>query len=79
MQRAGVAFDLPIVEAYYKAQKEDGIAPGDVHIIPESDDWIYPTYKYGEPHIADVSICNVFTCKVLKAAGIFAEFGDEIR
>ena len=79
MQRAGVAFDLPIVEAYYKAQKEDGIAPGDVHLIPESDDWVYPTTKYAEPYESDVSICNVFTCKVLRSAGVFGEYGDVIK
>ena len=79
MQRAGVDFDLPIVEAYYKAQTDDGIDPGDVHLIPEEDNWLYPTTKYGEPYDSDVSICNVFTCKVLRAAGIFGDIGDEIE
>jgi hypothetical protein len=79
MQRAGVDFDLPIVEAYYKAQKVDGIAPHDVHLIPEEDSWLYPTTKFDEPVESDVSICNVFTCKVLKAAGIFGELQDDIE
>jgi hypothetical protein len=79
MQRAQVDFDLPIVEAYYKAYKEDGIAPGDVHIIPEEDSWMYPTTRNGEPFESDVSICNVFTCKVLRAAGVFGDIGDEIE
>ena len=79
MQRAGVAFDLPIVEAYYKALKEDNIDPADVHLIPESDDWVYPTTKYGEPYESDVSICNVFTCKLLRSAGVFGEFGEDFK
>ena len=79
MQRAGVDFDLPIVEAYYKAQSVDGIDPNDVQIIPEEDSWLYPTTRNGEPFESDVSICNVFTCKVLKAAGIFGSLGEDFK
>ncbi len=75
----GVDFDLPIVEAYYKAATVDGIAPEDVHIIPEEDSWLYPTTKYGEPFESDVSICNVFTCKVMKAAGIFGDLAEDFE
>ena len=42
-----------------------------MHNLPENDHWIYPTLRNGEPYQADVSICNVFTCKILKEAGIF--------
>ena len=59
--------------------KVDGIAPADVHLIPELDEWTYPTTKYSEPFESDVSICNVFTCKVLKAAGVFGEFGEGFK
>ena len=41
------------------------------HNLPENDHWIYPTLRNGEPYLSDVSICNVFTCKILKEAGIF--------
>ncbi len=64
MQRAGVDFDLPIVEAYYEAFKNKNVNPEDLHLIPESDSYIYPTLRDGEPYDSDVSICNVFTCKV---------------
>ena len=42
-----------------------------MHNLPENDHWIYPTLRNGEPYQSDVSICNVFTCKILKEAGIF--------
>jgi hypothetical protein len=71
MQRASVDFNAPILEAFYSAFKNDGILPVDLHIIPETDDSIYPTTKFGEPFDSDVSICNVFTCKVLREGGVF--------
>lgn len=73
----GVPLDSPIVEAYYKAETELGISPGDVHILPELDSNIYQTTRYGEPDESDVSICNVFTCKVLRAAGVFGQQGED--
>ena len=71
LQRAGVPFDAPIVEAYFAANSKSGIKPTDLHNLPENDHWIYPTLRNGEPYQSDVSICNVFTCKILKEAGIF--------
>ena len=44
-----------------------------MHNLPENDNWIYPTLRNGEPYQSDVSICNVFTCKILKEAGIFGK------
>jgi hypothetical protein len=79
MQRAGVDFDLPIVEAYYKAKTVDGIAPEDVHIVGEKDEWTYPTTRDGKPVKSSVSVCIGFTCKVLKVAGIFGEAGKDIQ
>ena len=64
MQRANVEFDRPILEAYYSAFMNQGIVPEELHLIPEDDSWIYPTLKDGVAFDSDVSICNVFTCKV---------------
>jgi len=71
MQRAGVDFDLPIVEAYHKAFLEKSIEPKLLHYLPEKDEWQYPTLRNGNPFTSDVSICNVFACKVWRAAGVF--------
>ena len=59
------------MEAYFTANSKSGIKPTDLHNLPENDHWIYPTLRNGEPYQSDVSICNVFTCKILKEAGIF--------
>lgn len=73
MQRGQVDFDLNIVEAYFNAYKTKGIEPKELHLIPEEDFWMYPTLRNGENFVSDVSICNVFTCKVLKEAGVFSD------
>lgn len=78
MQRAQVGFDRPIVEAYYKAFMEINMEPNALHNLPELDYWMYPTTKYGEPVTSDVSICNVFTCKIWRAAGLFGDLADDI-
>ena len=44
-----------------------------MHLIPENDTWMYPTLRNGEPFESDVSICNVFTCKVLREGGVFGD------
>ena len=45
----------------------------------ELDTYEYPTTKYDEPFTSDVSICNVFVCKVFKASGIFGDLVDQVR
>ena len=45
----------------------------------ELDTYEYPTTRYGEPFTSDVSICNVFVCKVFKASGIFGDLVDQVR
>ena len=67
------------MQFYFRAFTEKGTFPNELHLIPENDDWQYPTTRYGEDYTSDVSICNVFTCKVLRAGGIFGEIGDEIN
>ena len=56
------------------------------------DGWLYPTTREGTPTISpvmiqtsatlffcfQVMICNVFVCNVWKAAGLFAEIGDQV-
>merc|ERR1712029_845980 len=76
MKRAGVNFDLPIVEAYYKAFQEQSIEPKHLHIVPEKDAWKYHTHRNGKNFTSDVSICNVFVCKVWKSAGVFQGMED---
>lgn len=71
MQRSGIDFDQPMVEAYYNAYLNKGIEPETLHLLPELDGWKYPTTRNGTEYMSDVSICHVFTCKVLRAAGIF--------
>jgi len=78
MQRAGVAFDRPILEAYYQAHKA-GIAATELPLIPEQDGWVYETTRYGEPEHSPVMICNVFVCNVWKAGGLFGDIGDKIE
>merc|ERR1712080_441145 len=78
MQRAGVAFDEPIVEAYYAAHLK-GIEPDVLHLIPEEDGWLYETTRFDEPAVSPVAICNVFVCNVWKAGGVFADIGDDIK
>ena len=55
------------------------IEPHMLHLVPEDDTWEYPTYRNGQDAISDVSICNVFTCKVLKSAGIFENLTDKFN
>ena len=78
MQRAGVIFDRPIIEAFYQAHL-DGMEPTQLPLIPEKDGWIYETTRFGEPEQSPVMICNVFVCNVWKAAGLFAGIDDQIE
>jgi len=78
MQRAGIPFDRPILEAYYQAHL-DGIEATQLPLIPEKDGWIYETTRFGEPEQTPVMICNVFVCNVWKAAGLFADIDDQIE
>ena len=78
MQRAGIPFDRPILEAYYQAYL-DGIETTQLPLIPEKDGWIYETTRFGEPELSPVMICNVFVCNVWKAAGLFADVEDQIE
>ena len=57
----------------FSAFVNQGILPKNLHLVPEEDSWQYPTLKNGEPFQSDVSICNVFTCKVLRAGGVFGD------
>jgi len=78
MQRAGVPFDRPILEAYYQAHK-DGISATQLALIPEKDGWIYETTRFGEAEKSPVMICNVFVCNVWKAGGLFGDIDDQIE
>lgn len=79
MQRGQVDFELPMVEAYYQAYLTKGVEPEKLPLIPEDDRYVYPTLRNGEPYVSDVSICNVFTCKVLREGGIFGDVGEEVN
>ena len=57
----------------------NGLDYTNLHNMVELDSYQYPTLKYGEPIISDVSICHVFVCKVFKASGIFGELTNEVR
>ena len=54
-----------------RAFLEKSIEPKLLHYLPEKDEWQYPTLRNGNPFTSDVSICNVFACKVWRAAGVF--------
>ena len=57
----------------------DGMDYANLHNMAELDTYEYPTTKYDEPFTSDVSICNVFVCKVFKASGIFGDLVDQVR
>ena len=57
----------------------DGLDYTQLHNMVELDRYQYPTTKYGQPHTSDVSICNVFVCKVFKASGIFGKLRDKVN
>ena len=79
MVRAGVDFDEPMIEAYYKASEELGIAPAMLHEQPELDEYRYESTKYGQRQLLPSAVCNVFTCNVWKAGGLFGQFSDTIN
>ena len=78
MQRAGVPFDRPLVEAYHAASLA-GVEVTRLPLVPETDGWRYVTTRFGEPEISPVMICNVFVCNVWKHAGVFRDIGDDIQ
>ena len=45
----------------------------------ELDSYTYPLTRNDKPYLSDASVCNVFTCKVLRAGGIFGKLGDEVK
>lgn len=53
---------------------EQGIKSTELPYIPEKDEWVYKTTRYGEEFESQVSICHTFVCKVMKHAGIFDQF-----
>ena len=78
MQRAGVPFDRPLLEAYHAASLA-GVEVTRLPLVPETDGWLYETTREGEAAISPVMICNVFVCNVWKAAGVFRDIGDDIQ
>jgi len=78
MQRAGLSFDKPLVEAYYAAHLA-GVEVTMLPLLPEKDGWIYPTTRDGKPELSPVMICNVFVCNVWKHAGVFSGIEDDIQ
>lgn len=43
--------------------------------MPEKDNWIYKTTRYGKEYESEISVCHTFVCKVMKKAGVFEPFG----
>ena len=78
MQRAGVPFARPLLEAYYAASLA-GVEVTRLPLVPETDGWIYETTRDGEPDNSPVMICNVFVCNVWKQAGLFSDIEDDIQ
>ena len=39
--------------------------------MPEKDNYIYPTTKYGKPVESHVMVCHEFVCQVLRAGLVF--------
>jgi hypothetical protein len=79
MQRAGVDFNLPLIEAYYAAHSQQDIAPRELHNVVEANGWLYNTTRDGVPELSPVAICNVFTCNVWKAGGLFGDLAEDIN
>ena len=78
MQRAGLAPDRPLVEAYYRAHLA-GLDERTVPLIPERDGWLYHTTRFGQPDLSPVMICNVFVCNVWKHGGVFSDIDNDIQ
>ena len=57
----------------------DGLDYTQLHNMVELDSYQYPTTKYDEPYISDVSICNVFVCKIFKASGMFGDLSGKVK
>ena len=66
MQRAGVQFDRPLVEAYHAASLA-GVEVTRLPLVPETDGWPYETKRDGEAATSPVMICNVFVCNSCKS------------
>ena len=47
-----------------------------MHNVPEEDSWVYPTLRNNQAYESDVSICNVFVCKIWREAGVFDDIGQ---
>ena len=47
-----------------------------MHNVPEEDSWVYPTLRNDQAYESDVSICNVFVCKIWREAGVFDNIGQ---
>jgi len=71
-QRAGVPFNSTLLQAYY-ALAQQGVQPIEAFSIPEQDDWLYETTRYGEPTLSKSMVCNDFVCNVMKAGGLFGD------
>ena len=78
LQRAGVPFNSTLLQAYYMAE-QIGLTSTQLYTLPEQDTWRYETTRDGEPELNEVSICNVFVCRVWKAAGLFGDISEDIN
>jgi len=59
-QRVG-ARDAPLWKIYQIAH-EQGIKSTELPFIPEKDDWVYKTTRYGQEYETPITVCNEFAC-----------------
>jgi len=56
-----------------------GHAAIDIPVIPEQDNWMYNTTRYGVVAEGPALVCCTFVCNMWKHAGVFGELADQIQ
>merc|ERR1711871_900366 len=73
----GQGLELPEL---FKAADDAGISdPATIPTIPEMDEWMYNTTRWGQPVEGMSMVCDVFICAVYKAAGLFGSDAEQIQ
>lgn len=60
----------------YKKAAENNISSLELFTIPEDDNFIYKTTRFGKPEETPVMICHEFVCQALRAGNVFSKFGN---
>ena len=51
----------------------------DIWTIPEQDDWMYNTTRYGVQTVGKSQVCNVFVCNMWKSGGVYSPINNDFQ